>query len=154
KPETVSVGMLAPKESGRADFIIWSTTREDLNVSIPEKAKTNPLFVYELRRVTKEELARQPPQAYVLAGYQLTITVHEQAGGKQLDQGAFYHHVPLLLDGEPLYGVAPIVRGSVQGDIEIGVGQDQGKVNLKSFSAKEGTKLTLPFWTDAKANIS
>lgn len=166
-PRKVNAGVLGVRDRGQAKFLFWSFTRPDLNLTLDEDFR-NPLLKLDLRRLTADEMKgmteltkRMTPEEFkakqsegevfppiAVAAYWLHVTVHEQAKGKQLDQGLSHFYLPVLLDGEKLPTEPPMVLARVKGDIDIGDRNDQDKVNLKSFPASEGTTVTVPFWVN------
>lgn len=159
-PPRQSVGVLGPGDAGRAEIYLWSATRgpDELRLAV-QNDPDDPLFHFEGRPLTEKErdalqgrLLEKKIYSKVRAGYVVSATVHEQKAGKQLDQGPFHHAVPLLLDEIPLEA-PPKVTGTVRGDVEVGAQEEQGKINLKSFSAREGLRRTIPLYARAGAKL-
>jgi hypothetical protein len=153
-PYKQTVGILGPADVGKADFFLWSATRgpDELNVKVG--AIGDPLLATEARPLSPEECRRLADRlkekkiaTKVRAGYQLTASVYESKGDKQMEQGPFLLTVPLLLDDIPSEFGGPQVVGAVKGDVEIGSLEDQGKIDLKSFPAREGTRRTITVYT-------
>ena len=158
--DRVHVGNLDPNAVVKAEFFIWSPTRDELPLDWTKNQ--DPLFVVSAkaldpagRLALQEQLrtAKNKVNTRVRAGYRVTINVHEHKDGKRLDQGHFIRGVPLSLP-ESAADVPPLlVTGFVRGPVEIGGIDDQGKINLKSFQAKDGTKKTILLWTDNKTSL-
>lgn len=159
-PSNVDIGSLGTKEKGRAEFHLWSNTRRDVKLSLSPKS-VDPSFEVELIPFSDDELkqhqvGKAPTDPHLLSGYRMVVTVHEQVGGKQLDQGAFAYAPVLLLNGEPMRAefTAPLVHGRIRGETQIGTGEDAGRINFKSFSYKEVKRLTVPLWTSSTEDLA
>ncbi|MBI3412259.1 MAG: hypothetical protein HY040_28340 [Planctomycetes bacterium] len=166
-PPKANAGVLGVRDTGQAKFLFWSFTRPDLNLTLDENLR-NPLLKLNLKRLTAEEMTemrerikRLTPEEFkrkqsegevfppiAVAAYWLEATVHEQVKGKQLDQGLSHFYLPVLLDGDKLPTEPPMVLARVKGDIDIGPAENPDKVNLRSFPASEGTRVTVPFWNN------
>ena len=159
EPERQSVGVLGPGDVGKAEFHLWSPTRdrEALDLAVKPRAD-QPLHKYELRplddaecKALQERLQKEKKVfTKVRAGYHLTATVHESKGGQQLDQGPFQFPPPLTLDELPIEFPTALVSGTVKGDVLIGNFEAGGKVVLKSFPSREGTRKVVPVYAPAK----
>ena len=158
-PTRINIGTIAARESGVADFTLWSATRSTLDFTGADSK--DPLFTYEFKPFSPEERRdlekklRRPAAAdkkgentRVRAAYRFQVTVQEQASGKQLDQGPFHHDVTFLLDEDKVPG--PQVSGMVSGDVIVGNTEERGKVDLKIFRAKQGTTRTVALWANDK----
>ncbi len=150
-PGRISVGNLAPGGSAAAEFTVWSSTRSMLDLQWADR--THSLFHYESKPLSPEEthalevkLRQDGTNTRIRRAYRFVVTVHEKADNKQLDQGPFIHPVNFLLDGDTVPG--PQVLGSVKGDIVVGNAEDRGKIDLKTFRAKEGMQTTVSLWTE------
>ncbi len=55
-------------------------------------------------RAWETKLRQDGANTRVRCLYHFVVTVHEQAGGKRLYQGPFYHQVEFLLDDDKLHG--------------------------------------------------
>ena len=146
-----SVGNLGSRDSGVAEFTLWSGTRPELDLKWDESAE--PLYTYAAKPLSREQckemekkLRAAGDNARVLKAFRFQVTVKEQASGKQLDQGPIYHTVNFLLDDEKVPG--PLVVGNVRGDVLVGSAEERGKVDLKTFRAKEGAHRTVSLWTE------
>ena len=92
---------------------------------------------------------------HVLSASRVTVTVHESKDGHQLDQGSFYRKLSVTLDDIPQPDLpGPEIVGRVQGDIQIGGSDDQGKIRFKSFPASTGRReVEVELSTDAKIKL-
>jgi hypothetical protein len=154
-PDKAHVGALGSRESGSVEFDVWSATRtlELLKLHDPTP---DPLFVVTARDLTPAEMQelqqKFPPlkiSSRVKAAQRVTVTVHEQKDGKQFDQGPFARTLPVFF-GETLYpdGRGPTVQGRIRGDVEVGGGDEQGKVVLKTFASRDGVVRKVPLSTE------
>ncbi len=140
--DKVALGVISDQPA-RGEFWCWSATRDELDLQIAPM-QADPCFVYQLRPLDAKErqaLAAQRPKEQanmrLRSGFQVSVTVYGQKDGKQLDQGPFHRHLPLLLDGFPL-DRPPSLMGLVRGDVDI-LGLDSvGKVNLQNFPVSSG----------------
>lgn len=167
-PPRVNVGELAPGGSAKAEFRIWSSTRDSLDLKF---SKLDEFFEVSAKPFTKEECAnleasmkaaskdddsKAPPKpsTRVRTGFYVTVTVHESKAGKQLDQGAFYRKLDLILDGIVVREFnGPEIVGRVQGDIVVGGTDDRRKISFKSFDAKFGASKTVDLSVDEKVKL-
>lgn len=166
-PARVNVGVLTPQGTAKAEFDAWSPTRGKLDLKLTGPMP-DPLFEVELRELSSQERAQLEYRfvvkdnitqksrftTRVLSAYHVTVTVHEQKGDRQLDQGSFYRKLPVFLDGflsPELPG--PEIVGRVHGGIEIGGADDQGRIKFKSFSAKEGASKVVELVADANLRL-
>ena len=155
-PARLNVGNLGPRDNFVAEFTLWSSTRDELDLKWGDGS--GPLFAYDGRALTPEEcralekkLRAERENTRVRKAYRLQVNIREQAAGKQMDQGAFQHTLSLNVDGEKIVG--PQISGTVKGDIIIGNHEDRGKADFKIFRAKEGVTRTFPLWTDDKVTL-
>ncbi len=143
--EKISLDVLGTHEKREVEFICWTSTRPALDLSIVQNPP-DPLVEYRIvqlsaaeREKWQKELMGKKINTRVNAAAKVIVTVHEKKGEKQLDQGPFRLEVPLAVEGVPL-GKGPLVHGYVRGIVDIGGAEDSGRVNLKTFSARSGTK--------------
>ena len=134
-----------------SEFTLWSATRPDLDIKWEDAE--SPLFVYEVKPLSPEEcqdmekkLVKEGENTRVMKAFHFQVTVKEQAAGKQLDQGPFNHAVKFLLDDNKVVG--PQITGTVRGDIVVGSADERGKMNLKTFRAKDGARGEVSLWTE------
>jgi hypothetical protein len=179
---TLSAGTLAAWGSSQRQVYIWSATRPQLQFEILNNNplivwKAVPLSSDECRLLERAVRGKEkkagdmapparpkendpfdiPPgmqyNTRVRCAQRLTVTVYEQKGGRQLEQGPFQETLSIRLDGQLLSG-APTVFGRVQGEVNIPETNEQGKVALGSFPARLGFKKTIRMWTDRATGLS
>ncbi len=167
----VSLGTLAPGAIAETEFLCWSSTRPKMNLDV---VNDSPLMVWKVVPMKPEEcrLLEQilhdkekgkgnPLGAPVEVGantrvrlaYRIRVKVYEQKEGKQLDQGPFQTFAPLRMDGEAFPGAVPLVYGKVQGEVEVGGSNDQGKISLGNFQAQAGTQRHILLWTSRSTSL-
>jgi hypothetical protein len=101
----------------KAEFVFWSTTRTELNLSV-EPTTANPGLQFQWNRLTKEELSAlktvktSPIDPFALSAYRLEVMRDAQTRDKQQSGGRFQFSVPVLLDGEKLPIDPPIISGT------------------------------------------
>jgi hypothetical protein len=158
-PAKQTVGVLGPGDIGKAEFTLWSATRDpgELDLGV---ANTDPLFHSELKplddaacKSLQEKLVKNKILTKVRAAYALTVTVSEQKDGKQMDQGPFVRTVPIILDQLPDPAGGPQVTGLIKGEVVVGAHEDQGKIQFKSFAARDGARRVVPIWTPAGVKL-
>ncbi len=167
-PPRVNVGELSPGSSAQAEFRVWSSTRDTLDLKF---SPLDAFFNISLKPLTKAECAnleaamkapsspedaKQPPKigSRVRSGYYVTVTAHESKAGRQLDQGSFYRKLDLILDGVVAREInGPEIVGRVQGDIIVGGTDDRRKVSFASFDAKNGASKTVDLSVNDKVKL-
>jgi hypothetical protein len=79
----------------------------------------------------------QTTKGKVACAFRVTVTLHEQVGGKQLDLGQILKPVPVTIisGGADVTFKTPILRATVRGAIRL----DSGKIDLKPFAVTRGT---------------
>ena len=91
------------------------------------------------KKASEQELARifqAEPTPTVLAAQRVTVTVHETAGGRQLDLGSFYRKLEVTLDGIPRHDTLPgpeIVGGESWASSASAAAADERKVRIKDY---------------------
>jgi hypothetical protein len=151
-PVTAAVGTLSAHDTAVVHFTLWSATRDEVAITFGDQG--NPLFTPQLRKFSPQECRElekelrtlKKENTRIILAYELTVKVQEQAGGKQLDQGPFRHALTMFVDGDK--AAEPTIWGTVKGDIVMGNSEDGGKIDLKTFRAKEGAALAVFLWTD------
>jgi hypothetical protein len=133
--------------------------RQDL---LKEVADLTPEQLHQLLKgiagLTPEQLlqrylARFQISTRVRTAFRVTVTVHEQKDGKQIDLGPFRRRLYLCVAGEAREYLGPTVQGAVRGEVLVGAPEDQGKVDLKSFTAADGARKKVLLWTDRGVDL-
>ena len=105
-------------------------------------------------KALQKKLREKAEQAKVLlrvrSAFLVKATVREQVGSHQMDQGPFLRKVPIYVDEIHVDHATPVVAGVVKGIVEVGAYDDQGKVQLKSFPARDGATMVIPLFADPK----
>jgi hypothetical protein len=153
-PLRVDVGTLGPRDSETVKFTVWSATRDALEF----QPSSDPLFEYTSKPFTPAERAnlekdlRGGPDkkdkssgesTRIRSVYHFQVKVNERAGGKQMDQGPFYHDVVFLLEGNERFR-GPKLTGVMRGDVSV----DSSKIDFDIFRAKDGKTRAVVVWTD------
>jgi hypothetical protein len=158
-PDRVSVGQLGPGAIGKGEFFIWSVTRDNPDVSV-KMEPPDPLVEVQTRRMERSELdglSRRLEddgrgKQRVKSAYHVNVVVHEKKGDREMELGPFIRDLTLYQDELP-YGAKLRVTGIVRGEVDVGSGEEPGKIKLKPFSVKLGTREVFPMWSDAKVNL-
>jgi hypothetical protein len=158
-PTRVSAGVLPPGGSARAEFDVWSLTRDELNVDFTGTAP-DPLFVVQTRPLTRQECdelkknlleGKEKIRTRVRCGRHVTVTVREQKDGRQMEQGTFFRKLPVFLDGFPeMETPGPEIIGRVLGDIQIGGDADHSKIKFPACDKSTGGSKIVLLYADAK----
>lgn len=147
RKDRVDVGAIEPGSQVTAEFVLWSPTRDHAKFKM---AQDDPLFEISAKDLTpakcaelQKQLRKEEINTRVRAAWTVTIKVHEQKGKHQLDQGYFSR--PIQIDMPAAVEDLPplVVVGTVKSDFLVGAQDDHGKINLKSFPARFGTKKTV-----------
>jgi hypothetical protein len=152
KQDRVNAGNIFPDGKAKAEFDLWSPTRDQLDVAFHESGN-DPLFTIETkpldqagRAELQEKLASDNISTRVHSGWHVTVWIHEQRDGRQMPQGHFFRSIAVKPAGVA-DEIPPLrVTGFVKGNVEVGGSEDLGKIDLKSFSAKDGTRKTIYLW--------
>jgi hypothetical protein len=152
-PPRDNLGTLVARDSAVARFTLWSATRDAVDLKWGDA--DDPRFVYDKKPFSSEEcrelekkLRKEGANTRVHSAFHFQVTVNEQAGGKQLDQGPFTHDVSFLLDDDKVRGPQVLGVAKGEGDVIVGNTEDRGKVDMKIFRAKDGHKRVVPLWTE------
>jgi hypothetical protein len=168
-PPKVHVGTLTQDGQQQAEFTVWSVTRDALPLTFAQRPE-DVCFQFELKPLPPEETSQlkerlkkeQENASRVRTAYRLVVTARESVADpkesgklRQLDLGPFAYRVPLLLEGEPLPMdmPGPVVQGIVKGEIEVTGSEGQGKIDLKTFPAKQGTRRNVIIWSGPKTDL-
>src|SRR5262245_33786267 len=152
KQDRVNSPNLAPDGKVKAEFDLWSPTRDQLDLALHEAGK-DPLFTIEAKPLDEagradlqEKLAGDNIITRVHAGWHVTVWIHEKRDGRQMPLGHFFRTIEVKPAGVA-DEIPPLrVSGYVKGDVDVGGIDDLGKIDLKAFSAKDGTRKTIYLW--------
>lgn len=158
KRHRIDVGVILAGGQGKAEFLVWSPTRANPNFKFRQddpffKIDTKPLSAADCAEL-QATLRQEDINTRVRAAWNVTVTVYERKDQRQFDQGHFLRALNFEMPDAPEDVPPLMVAGLVRGDIEIGAAEDQGKINLKSFAAKDGAHKTLFLWTDKKTELA
>jgi hypothetical protein len=169
-PARVHVGVLAPSASAKAEFYVWSPSRDSLDLNFSTGPAPDPLLQVDIKKIKKEECEKyllgindkkdkkDKLLSRVLTAYRVTVTVHERKGNQEMEQGIFYRKLITHLDGRPNDELPTLeimgqVIGQGVGDVKIGGSDDQGRIRFKPFEAKLGASKTVELSTDARITL-
>ena len=147
KRDRVDVGAIQAGSFSKADFLVWSPTRDEVKFSLREK-NNDKLFKVDVTprppaacAALQAQLRREGIITRVRAAWDVAVTVYESKDGAQLDQGHFLRTLGFDLPDAAEDLQSLIITGVVQSDdFLIGGVADQGKIDLKSFPAKDGKR--------------
>jgi len=91
--------------------------------------------------------------ARILWARHMTVTVHEEKNGKEMDLGPFSYTLSLLLDEQPTSDAQPTFYGRVKGEVDVGGPEDHGRIDLHTYKVRDGTSQVIPVWADANAGL-
>ncbi|MCI0683697.1 MAG: hypothetical protein L0Y71_16445 [Gemmataceae bacterium] len=145
KRDRANVGFLGPGGVVKARFLLWSPTRDHVKFTLDDRSN-DKLFKIDVQQRDPDacaelqaQLRRDDIMTVVRAAWDVTVTIHENKDGAQLDQGYFVRAIGYELqdaaDEIPPLVITGVVRSD---DIAVGAEEDQGKINLK-FDARQGT---------------
>jgi hypothetical protein len=176
-PDRLSLGTVIAGGEEKGEYLAWSPTRDALDVRV-DPAKTDPLLDVQIERIDEAQakaletkliametsrLSGEAAKEYakrteemmkatkIKTPYRIAVTLREQKDGKHLDQGPLNRELPLMSKDTPIR--SPSLSTFVRGEIEVGLPEDAGKANLKTFSAKDGIRKSIPIWSDAGAEL-
>jgi hypothetical protein len=145
----VTLEDLGPKEETSREFECWSSTRAHFPLQVKEfrgdpcvQCSVQPMSDAEVRAFAIKGKTR------VLSGYRVRVSVKERISDSvQLDLGPFGRTINL--DPGAVANVLPIkVTGVVRGDITVGAEEDNGRILLGSFPARNGFSKTITVTAD------
>jgi hypothetical protein len=154
-PQVLDVGDLDPQGTRELSGVCWSSTRAWFSLKAEEK-RGEPFFhctwtpLTERERDDLAESLRKPaqkdqeagPKPRVLYGYQIHVTVQERVSeGTRMDLGPFTRKVVVSGPGG-LVAEVPMT-GLVRGEIQVGGQDDNGRIKLGQFKARQGMKKTV-----------
>jgi hypothetical protein len=157
-PGLSSIDDLTPREKKVVEYYVWSPSQAwlDLNVRVVNRTRTpDPCFVCSWRKLNQEErdsLAERM-NSHVWIGYLVTVEVNERISETvQMELGPFRRRVALTNDPEQDQ-YCPTIGGTVRGEVTVGSIEDKDRIELKSFRADVGKRVTLPIQTDAGVEL-
>ena len=151
KKDRIDVGGVEQGKTSTAEFLVWSPTRDHAKFNFAQDDPLFELFEIAVKDFTPAECAglqaqlrKEEINTRVRAAWTITVTVHEQKGKRQLDQGYFTRALQIDMPNIAAEDLPPlVVSGSVKSDFQIGAIDDRGKINLGSVPAKFGKKKTI-----------
>jgi hypothetical protein len=158
EPARLSLGTLSTGGVAEGAVFIHSATRTTLPLVV-DKAQLDDLFDVRLEpldaaalKTLENQLRAQKFDTRLTAATKAVVTLREQQGGKQLDQGLFSRTLPVHLEGESDIA-PPLVTAITRGDVEIGTGDDIGRIVFRPFPTREGNSRKIPLWTENPADL-
>jgi hypothetical protein len=153
EPATVKIRDLTTSgQQETAEFNCWSATRSAFPLTIRDE-KSGGHVVCTWKPLTDEQRLElgKTQKLPVLAGYRVSVTVHERRNDVPLDLGSLERK--LLITGPPDSEPAVVtVVGRVRGEVAVQGGEDGERIDLRSFAAAKGTEKTIPLVAD-DANV-
>ena len=157
-PGRLSLGTLSNGGVAEGALVIHSATRTTLPLVV-DKTQLDELFDVRLEpldaaalKKLETKLRSQKIDTRLTAATRAVVTVREQHGGKQLDQGLFSRALPVHLEGDTEEST-PLVTALTRGDVEIGIGDEVGRIVFRPFQAREGKVKQVPLWTENPADL-
>jgi hypothetical protein len=160
-PQIKDFGNLGPRGKAPAEFWFWSATRDHFDLEVKDKTP-DPCFVYHVSkplseaecRVLGKDLRERGFLTLVKSAYRVTVDIHAEREGKQLDLGPFVRNLPMVVDHAVADEQAgPQLKGWVRGDIVVGTAEEAGRIDLKSFPVNSPREKLIPLWTDAGVKL-
>lgn len=146
KNPRIDVGGIDPDGHAKAEFLVWSPTRDQLKFALNDRVGDS-LFRLDVRPLSPNECAELQTKlrgedilTRVRAAWKVNVTVHENNGKHQLDQGHFIRAVTIDVPEASEDIPALYVVGRVQGEVRVGAADANGKINLGPFQAQFGTE--------------
>jgi hypothetical protein len=147
---------LGPGDRKTANFYCWSSSRAGFHLTARDEAANPcvtctciPLVGKEYEQATQRLKGQSAPT--ILFGYRVTVEVAERLDtGVQMELGEFNRRIILSSDQEfapGLHDSTLSVRGRVQGEVSVGVGNEYGRVNLGVYPVARGTNVVVPLET-------
>jgi hypothetical protein len=139
----VNVGELNYNDRREAIVVVWSATRDAFTLNVEDlshdpciEAGPPRLMSAEEKREATRQLrgAGLIPPTKMRVAYAVPVVVHERRGTAQLDLGPLNRRLRFSSDvmAEPS---SLSLQGLVRGNVEVGEGADQDRVNLGAFRA-------------------
>ncbi len=120
KATEIDVGRLKAGEERTANFVCYSTTRDEFALTPAPPSKDSCVLYGTPQPLTSEELqalAQKSGAAQVRAGFRVKVTVREQADGHRLDIGPFHRRIVYKTDVYSEHQVTAFVNGTVEGEV-------------------------------------
>ena len=157
-PARLPLGTLSTNGVAEGSVVIHSATRDKLDLVV-DKAQLDELFDVRIEpldgKATKEletKLRANKLDTRLRSASKAIVTLREQQGKKQLDQGLFSRPLPVHLKDESDIET-PLVTAFTRGDVEIGIGEELGKVVFRPFLSREGSVKRVPLWIENPADL-
>lgn len=178
-PDRLSLGTISADGQVRGEMLAWSPTRDNLDLK-RDLGKVDELFDVAIDKIDDKAAAELQDKFFVASvahfdpdaraerlltlresakgtryrsAFRIHVTLHEQKGGKQLDQGPLSRELPVVAEDIAIEWRRPMVTAYVKGDVLVGNAEDAGKINL-SFLARDGVKKTVPLWSEAGNDLT
>jgi hypothetical protein len=139
----VNVGELNFNDRREAIVVVWSATRDAFTLNVEDLSHDPCIEAGPPRLMTaeeKREATRQLrgagliPPTKMRTAYAVPVIVHERRGAAQLDLGPLNRRLRFTTDVMPDPALLSL-QGLVRGNVEVGEGADQDRVNLGAFRA-------------------
>jgi hypothetical protein len=163
-PVQLDIGEIGAGGGREETCYLWSTTRESLEptleVSGPDPADANDpcIEIGKLVSLTAAELESLPgllgdqyKGLRPTCAYRVAIKVHENRSGKRLDLGPLTRRITIKESVQGESWRLPIA-GLVRGEVQVGGGDDRGRIALGSFKLERGTSKSV-LLTSTAANV-
>jgi len=146
-PNTFKFGDLRNGETRSFDYIIWSSTRDQAPLVLPD-VSSNPCLVFgkpvpltpEEKRLMLEKPIGQPgilplnsPPTKVRVGWRVPLTIHESLNGNQLELGPLYRR--LVFNAGTEFEAPITIEGRVRGEIRLVDEKEDDRIKLGDFRA-------------------
>jgi hypothetical protein len=147
---------LGPGDRKTANFYCWSSTRAGFQLTARDESvhpcvtcTLIPLVGKEYEQVMQKLKGQSAPT--ILFGYRVAVELAERLdNGVQMELGEFNRRIILSSDQEfspGLHDSTLSVRGRVQGEVSVGLGNEYGRVNLGVYPVARGTNVVVPLET-------
>jgi hypothetical protein len=152
---SLELGTLSPGSNFSHVFKAWSATRASGKLELKPQiddglciAEVTPITdPGAIKRTQDVMLSIGKTYSRVLALWEVRVTVRESAPGKQLDLGLVERPFTIFLDGKPQgphdSPVPFLVKCHVQGDVDVGPPNANGRINLGNFLRRNGKDMSV-----------
>ncbi len=139
----------------KAEFLYWSPTRSNAELKLSDQDAADPLLHVDITPLSaaqcaqlQEKMRREKINTRVRSAWRVIVQLYDHKPGheEQLGQGHLRRPISLQIPDAPAELPPVLLLAVVRGPVEIGGAEDQGKINLKSFQAKDGTRKTTYLW--------